>query len=230
MSKFSAITLILNAIALVAAASWLYSSHDFEPLITCIALIASLSGQVHSIRTSKADSIALRTLSTFQRDFSAHLSRTESGFNQEKQVRAARFITQNGQGNETFKRFLNFLFPSLDIGLLNAYKHKIFEDLCSEAGVRLEIMIDSDVEKFWLKDFQKEKRLQMSWYGNGIFEARGNPSFGAYGSDKHLFLSEQALSDFKKIHSLFLNYVDNLIPGTEMNIEITGDGLVPSNL
>ena len=224
MKTLNIILISLNSLALLGAIVWIFKNPDFEPVITSCVLLIALIGQVikYSKKSNEGDKRQEKLLD--------HLEKLTHNFTQEKQLRATRFLEQSGYGNEKYKSFIEFAFDNIEKGIIEFFKSKDFDDLCKVNNIVIQVLTEKPFLEFWLNgEGKRVDKTNLVWTGNGIFSPQGEPSLGAFMKDKRLVVTQKALDDFRRIHDIFIAYVENAIPEEELHQGVTPEGMVPPN-
>ena len=78
------------------------------------------------------------------------------GLDSEKNMRAVKFLSESGTGNEHFKDFLLWYFPDIETAIISIFKSNTFDDFCVDNNITVNVVDDSK-EKELFMDIKKKK-------------------------------------------------------------------------
>ena len=191
---------------------------------------------------------ALRKLYEFGRDLIAHfrgkrmsdasptlteiagrLDQIGAGLDSEKNMRAVKYLSESGFGNQHYKSFLLWAFPNLEKAIVAAFKSSSFDNLCKQNRITIDIIDDSKDRELYLEVTGDISKVDSLWNGSSYFFGKHQPTFGAYYKERKIAINNTALKDFRKLHELFLGYINEKLPPDAIHKEISPDGMVPPN-
>ena len=151
------------------------------------------------------------------------------GLDSEKNVRAIKYLNEQGFGNRHYKEFLVWAFGNIEKAVIAAYAAKSFDDLCESNGITVNLKGDSEYKEFYTEASSNAQKFECFWNGSSYFNYEPKDTFGAYNREKEIGINGTALKDFQTLHELFLCYVNNDFKAHVVNRIMSPEGIVPCN-
>ena len=163
------------------------------------------------------------------KEIAGKLDQIGAGLDSDKNMRAVKYLSESGYGNQHYKEFLLWAFPNIEKGIIAAFKNTSFDDLCKNNGIAVEVIDDDKGRELFLEVTGNASKADSFWDGCSHFSGIDQETFGAYFKEKKIAINKTALKDFRKLHELFIGYINESLPDESIHREITPDGMVPPN-
>ncbi len=157
------------------------------------------------------------------------LDQLSVGLDSEKNMRAVNFLSEDGYGNAHYKDFLLWAFPNIEKAIISIFKSSSFDDLCKNNNITLTIIDNDKDQELFVKIKSDVKTGYSFWSGVSYFYGTDKKTFGAYFADNEITLNENAIMDFRRLHVLFTDYVNDTLSPDVIDDEISPSGMIPPN-